>query len=145
VRNEQTTDLDTLLPSGLLDSSSRPLIVLKLKDFGVIEGKILIWVPRRCSETLQTSVSLESGLCQSVFGGIDFIWEMQVIRVLLSAFLPECCKSASFVMRSVVLLSRDHHSVLTVAPPLHRRALHPLLASRPTRSPPSPLAPPRHP
>ena len=75
--------LNTVLSPSLFCPSSSPLVILKLEDLGIVERQVLVRVPRRSSETLQSTISLESSLCQSISRRIHFVGEMQIVRVFL--------------------------------------------------------------
>jgi hypothetical protein len=44
------TYLDTLLDTVALNSPLCALVILELEDFGVVDWKVLIWIPWRCPE-----------------------------------------------------------------------------------------------
>jgi hypothetical protein len=57
-----SSHLDSILTPSLFCSTSSPLVILKLEDLGIVEREILVRVPGGSPETLQSSISLESGL-----------------------------------------------------------------------------------
>lgn len=81
-RDSGETHVDALLPRLPHNPLASLIVVLEPEDLGVINRQVLIRVPRRGSERLESSVTLEPDRGWDMFRRVDFVRESEVVSVI---------------------------------------------------------------
>lgn len=96
-----------------------PFEILELEDSSIISRQILVWIPRTCSERLQTAESLEACAGGNIQRGVDLVGEREVIFLLAFA-VPPCMEPVKTHFVAVSKLEKRKRTVCLLLPyPYH--------------------------